>query len=287
MAMDTRKAAQEFKAALIQLRVVGGRREINLTHAIESVTRAAGAGAALAVLPEAMNLGWSDESALTQADEIPDGQSCTMLRDTALRLGIYICAGLVEKEGDHVFNAAVLIDRRGEIILRHRKIYELEMAQGLYAPGDRLSVAQTEFGTIGLMICADAFARGQAISRTLGYMGAQIILSPSSWAVPAEHDNIKEPYGQLWLDNYQPVARDFRLWILGVSNVGWIASGAWRGRKCIGCSLVINPAGEPALRGPYGVNADATLYVDVQAEARSIRGDGWEKCWAESRSAAT
>ena len=112
-------------------------------------------------------------------------------------------------------------------------------------------------------------------------MGADIILSPSAWAVPADHDNEKEPYGAIWLKNYQPVARDFRLWIAGVSNVGWITDGPWKGRKCIGCSLVIGSSGDPVLRGPYGVDAEAVLYVDVKLEPRPAQGTGWERFWTD------
>ena len=121
------------------------------------------------------------------------------------------------------------------------------------------------------MVCADAFAPGQTLSRSLGLMGADIILSPSSWAVPADHDQQKEPYGQLWLDNYQPVARDFRLWIAGVSNVGWLTGGPWRCRKCIDCSLLIAPSGGAVLAGPYGENAEAILYHDVELEPKPSR----------------
>jgi hypothetical protein len=37
-----------------------------------------------------------------------------------------------------------------------------------------------------LMICADGFAKDRVLSRALCYMGADILLSPSVWAVPAE-----------------------------------------------------------------------------------------------------
>ena len=144
-----------------------------------------------------MNLGWTHPSAKAEADEIPDGPSCSGLRKMARETGLYLCSGLVERAGDRIFNAAVLVDPKGDVTLHYRKLHELEIGHDLYALGDRLQVAQTSLGTIGLMICADAFAPGQVISRTLGYMGAQIILSPSAWAVPADHDNQKEPYGAL------------------------------------------------------------------------------------------
>jgi len=171
------------------------------------------------------------------------------------------------------------------VILHHRKLNELVIGHPFYAQGDRLSVANTPLGTLGVMICADAFARGQIVSRVLGLMGAQIILSPCAWAVPADHDNRKEPYGQFWLDNYCPVARDFKLWIAGVSNVGWLTEGPWKGRKCIGSSLVVGPEGRPVLIGPHGPDAETVLYAELELERRPARGEGWERRWtSESES---
>lgn len=56
--------------------------------------------------------------------------------------------------------------------------------------------ARTALATFGLMVCADAFAAGQIVSRTLALMSADVIVSPSAWAVPAGHDNARTPYGQ-------------------------------------------------------------------------------------------
>ena len=269
-----------IKLALVQMLVEGGRKEVNLNRALERIEEAARHGAQVVVLPEAMTLGWTHPSAATEAEEIPNGPGCARLREAARRNNVYVCAGLIERAGDLVFNAAVLIDVKGEVILHHRKLNELEIGHAFYAQGDRLAIAETPMGTIGVMICADAFARGQIVSRTLGLMGADIILSPCAWAVPADHDNEKEPYGRLWLDNYCPVARDFKLWIAGVSNVGWLTDGPWKGRKCIGCSLVIDPDGEQLLMGPYGPDADTILYADIELRPRPARGDGWELMWA-------
>lgn len=268
-----------FKLALAQMLVECGRKEANLRRALERIGEAAGHGAQVIVLPEAMTLGWTDASARTDADEIPGGAGCVALCEAARRNGVHVCAGLVERAGDQVFNAAVLIDPAGEIILHHRKLNELEIGQACYAQGDRLGVARTELGSLGVMICADAFARGQMVSRTLGLMGADIILSPCAWAVPADHDNRKEPYGKLWLENYCPVARDFDLWIAGVSNVGWLTDGPWAGRRCIGCSLLVGPGGGRVLMGPYGHDADTILYADVALKPRPARGEGWERVW--------
>jgi predicted amidohydrolase len=125
------------------------------------------------------------------------------------------------------------------------------------------------------MICADGFATGHVVSRTLALMGADVILSPSAWAVPADHDNVKTPYGQEWRDCYTPVAREHGLWVVGVSNVGPITSGPWAGRRCIGCSLVVGPGGREVLQAPYGEDAEALLLVDVAPHARNVRGSSW------------
>ena len=232
----------------------------------------------MVLLPEAFTTGWTDARGALFADAIPDGATCRSLQDLAAGHGVFLAAGWIERARDErCYNAAALFGPDGRLRLHHRKLYELEIAHDSYALGDRLAVAETPFGRVGLMICADAFAPGQVISRTLGLMGAALILSPCAWAVPADHDQAREPYGQLWRDNYGPVARDFRLWIAGASNVGPIATGPWAGRRCIGCSLLVGPEGQPVLQGPYGVDAEAVLVADLRLEPRPARGDAWER----------
>lgn len=255
---------RRFKLAMIQMLVEGGAKQRNLERARGLIIEAAQQGAQVLVLPEAMTLGWTHASARKSAERIPDGATCWMLKELAQQHHLYICSGLVERDDERIFNSAVLIGPEGDVLLHHRKLNELDIALDLYACGDRLNVAQTPLGTFGLMICADAFVQGQVISRTLGVMGAEIILSPCAWAVDADHDNLRDPYGQLWLDNYQPVAREFGLWIAGVSNVGWLTDGPWKGRKCIGCSLLIDAEGQPVQQGPYGADAETILYSEIE-----------------------
>lgn len=268
-----------FRLALVQMPVEGGNRAKNLAEAEVSVARAAREGAQVVLLPEAMDLGWTHPSALTEAQPIPDGETCRRLAALAERHRIYVCSGLIEQDGGQVFNSAVLIDPRGRVVLRHRKINELEIGHPYYALGDRLNVYSTEFGTFGLLICADAFAKDQALLRSLAYMGADVILSPSSWAVQADHDNQREPYGGLWRGVYIPVARDFSVWIASASNVGWMTAGPWQGWKTIGCSMVVDHRGEVVVSGPYGVDAGAILHVTVEPVRRPAQGNGWMSFW--------
>ncbi|MES2568745.1 MAG: carbon-nitrogen hydrolase family protein [Verrucomicrobiota bacterium] len=257
-----------LRLALVQMLVEPGSIEANLARAEAKVREAAARGAQVVVLPETLDCGWTHPSARESAGTIPGGAACERLRAMARSERVYLCAGLVEAAKEQWFNAAVLFSPEGELLLHHRKIHELDFAQTLYSRGDRLMVAHTPLGTLGVMICADAFAPGEVISRTLALMGAQLILSPCAWAVPSDHGQAREPYGALWRDCYGRVARENGIWIAGASNVGPVTAGAWTGRKCIGCSLVIGPDGEPVLQGPYGEDAEAVLLVDVALKER-------------------
>lgn len=273
---------RSFKLALAQLRVEGGKVEANLRRAEQAIAEAAAAGADVVLLPEALDCGWTHPDSRRLAGPIPGGRACETFRAAARRHGIYVCAGLTEADGARVFNAAVLVGPDGGVLLRHRKLNELEIGHEVYDQGDRLGVVSTPLGTLGLMICADGYMRGQVISRTLGMMGADVILSPSAWAVPPGYDQAARPYGVEWRDNYGAVARDFRLWVAGCSNVGPVEGGPWAGYSCIGCSLVVDAAGRPVAQAPYGENAEQVMMVEVRPEPRPARGSGWNRVWGAS-----
>ena len=250
-------------AALVQMRVDGGETDANLQRAETKIRDAADRGGDLAVLPEALNLGWTHPSATTNAAPIPQGQSFQRLARAARDGEIFVCAGLIERDGDRIYNSAVLVDPAGRLRLRHRKINELDIARDLYDTGDSLGVCDTGLGTIGLHICADAAVDHQPLSRSLACMRSDVILSPSAWALDADHDNTEDNAVQRWRDSYRPVAEEYSTWIIGVSNVGWLDAGPWEGRKCIGSSLAIDPTGEEVVCGPYGPDAETTLFVDL------------------------
>src|SRR5262245_52683915 len=99
-----------YKLALVQMRVDGGEKAANLLRAEQRIAAAAAAGAQVVLLPEALTAGWTWPGSAELADPIPNGEACERLADCARKLGIYVCAGLVERAGERVFNAAVLID---------------------------------------------------------------------------------------------------------------------------------------------------------------------------------
>ena len=251
-----------LKVALGQLRVDGGQPKVNLKRALDMITEAGNRGCDIIVLPECLDLGWTDASAHDLAQPIP-GEYSQQLCEAARSAAIHVVAGLVERDGDALYNSAILISAAGEILLKHCKINELEIAQKLYSRGTSLSVAHTEMGCIGITICADNFPNSLMLAQSLRQMGAQLLLSPSAWAVDADHDNQREPYGDLWRESYTLLAHDFELPVIGVSNVGWVRTGPWAGKKCIGCSLAMGRDAEVLAQGNYGEDAEQLLVVEI------------------------
>jgi predicted amidohydrolase len=250
-----------MRLALAQMTVTPAQPEENLARAEARIAEAAKRGADTVLLPEALDCGWTHPSARDMAGKVPCGTAYETLRRAAIGHGVMVCAGLVERCGDLLFNAAVLFSPAGDLLLHHRKLHELDFARQLYSRGDRLGVAETRHGRIGVMICADAFAKGLVITRTLGHMGARIILSPCAWAVPTDYGD--KPYGKLWRDSYGPPARGRKMWIAGCSNVGPVTAGEWAGWQCIGNSMVVGPNGETMAQASYGPDADEILMVDI------------------------
>jgi predicted amidohydrolase len=263
--------SKRIRVGMAQMLVEGGRPDANLKRAEAFIRDAANQGCRLVVLPECMDLGWTDPSARELALPIP-GPHTQRLAQAAIQTGLFIVAGLVERDGQRLYNSAVLIDPHGQIALLHRKINELDIAHDLYSIGDRLGVAHTELGTLGIAICADNFPNSLAVGHVLARMGAQLLLSPSAWAVDSDHDNERTPYGERWRTAFRELGRLYDLPVIAVSNVGWMTAGPWTGRKAIGCSMATNGRGEIVAQGPYGETAEALIVIDIAPRSIHVQG---------------
>ncbi len=259
------------RAGIGQILVEQGAIAANLERATHAVAVLAGKGCEVVVLPECLNCGWTFPGTRDLAVSIPGPHADTLCR-AAADARVHVVAGLAERAGERIYNSAVLISPDGAILTLHRKINELDIAHDLYSVGDRLQVIETALGVVGINICADNFPSSLALGHSLCRMGCQLLLSPCAWAVDANHDNTKEPYGGLWREAYGELARLYGVAVAGVSNVGPLIAGPWAGRKCIGCSLVIGSSGEELLQGPYGDDAAALLRVDIPLRPPAGRG---------------
>jgi predicted amidohydrolase len=250
-----------------QMLVLGANPAGNLARAAAMIERAAAQGCQVVVLPECLDFGWTDPSAREGAQPIP-GKHSEVLAQAARERRIWVAAGLVERDGDRLFNAAILISPAGEIVLKHRKINELALAHDLYSLGTEIAVADTELGRVGLAICADNYPDSPEIGGALGRMGCRLLLSPCAWAVDADHNNALKPYGKFWRESYPSLSTKFPMTVVGVSSVGAITGGPWKGRKCVGCSLAYGPGGVVLAEGP--ADEEALLVVEADIAGRGI-----------------
>lgn len=256
-------ASRTVRVGMGQTLVKAGAIDENLGRAREAIARAGRERCAVVVLPECLDLGWTHPEAARLALPIP-GPSSDRLGEAARGAGLWVVAGLTERDGERTHNTAVLLDEQGRVRLKHRKINELDIAWHLYARGTALEVADTPFGRVGIPICADNSTASTELGLALGRMGARLLLSPCAWAVTPDHDDAKEPYGRdLWDVAYRLFAEKQRIATVAVSNVGRMEAGPWKGRYCIGSSLAVGPDGAVLARLPYGVDAEAFRAIDV------------------------
>lgn len=172
-----------LRAALAQFPLDEGNLSHNMELAAADAAHAASHGADLFCLPEASDFGWLHQAAREDALPAP-GKFTEFLAGLAVRHRMWVSAGFLERDDSRVFNSAVLIDRTGQIVLKHRKFNILpELTSHLYDPGspDDLRTADTEFGRLGLTICADNF--DPAVPRRLEGPDALRLLDggPAQW----------------------------------------------------------------------------------------------------------
>jgi len=252
-----------MKLALVQMEVVMSKKDRNLHRAIAGLVEAADAGAEVVVLPECCDLGWMSSRARLEAEAF-DGVFVSTIAEVASAKGVYVVVGFTERDFEDIYNAAVLVTPGGEVLLHHRKINLLDMARPIYKVGTILECADTEFGRIGLTICADSWAPEP--TKALSMMGAQVVLSPSAWACErGDEMNNLDSIRQ----RYRARATESGVFLAGCDGVGDVSEGPWKGRILEGASLVYGPGGE--LVAEAEICAEQILLVDIDlAEAGGV-----------------
>ncbi|WP_460608292.1 carbon-nitrogen hydrolase family protein [Hymenobacter terrigena] len=260
-----------LRIGLGQLLVEGGEPARNLARAVEQIAEAAAQNCELVLLPETLDFAWTHPSALYEAQPIP-GLYSNMLCEAAARHQVYVCAGLTERATDgRNFNAAILIDPQGDIIVKYHKINLLDVEQPYYAVGQTLNVVDTPLGKIGVNICADNYLDGLPIGHTLARMGAEFIIAPASWTVDYSITEEHDPYQEKWVKPFSILAKLYNVVVVSVTSVGYIVGGPYEGKKSVGCSLAVDAHGVRA-QGAFNEFAGQLVVADLARPHRPERG---------------
>jgi N-carbamoylputrescine amidase len=143
------------------------------------VARAAEAGADLVVLPELSATGYVPNDAVWDLSEPLDGPSLRHAREVAARHRVHLGTGLVERDGDDLYNTYALIGPDGALAGSVRK-HDPETA--CFRPGAGDGVVETAFGRVGIAICADNHR--QTGFERMRRAGIDLLLMPHGWPMP-------------------------------------------------------------------------------------------------------
>jgi predicted amidohydrolase len=238
-----------LRVAVVQMDVVDGDLAANMKTAEMNIRKAAGMKADIVCLPEVVDFGWLYQQARRDAFPIP-GKYSDFICDLARKLNIWISVGCLEKDGDKTYNSAILVDRSGNIVLKHRKINTLpDLTSHLYDAGsaDDIRVVDTEFGVIGITICADNFTIEN--SKRVAELGAWLLITPHGYAARVKDvpDNAVR-----YMTHIRNIAKQTGLWVVGPNTcLSEVAGGEWKGWLHSGCSTIANPEGKVVVFGKF------------------------------------
>jgi predicted amidohydrolase len=165
----------------IQVEIKRRSKADSLDHVFALLDRARGSD--LILLPEMWPAGYFNFERYAVDSESVDGPLVQTLSDKARELKAFLHIGsFVEREGSNLYNTSLLLDDRGTVIARYRKIhlfgYGSEESR-LLRRGHEAVVVSTPWGVAGLSICYDL--RFPELYRRLLDRGAEFFLVSAAW----------------------------------------------------------------------------------------------------------
>ncbi len=183
-----------MKIAVAQITGRIGQVAANRAASCVAIEDAAAAGAGLVVLPELIVSGYTVvPDLLRDAAEPLQGGTLDLWSGLARRHGLHVAGGFCERDGDRLYNSAILVGPDG-LRIHYRKLHLFDREKDVFTPGDKgLPVADTPIGRIGLCVCYDL--RFVEVLRGLALAGAEIAAVPTAWV--GGFDRTPRPPGAL------------------------------------------------------------------------------------------
>jgi predicted amidohydrolase len=242
----------------------------NTERIVREVTAAAAEGAELVVFPEAALTGYVFESLDEglSAAVTTEGPEVRAIAGAAADSGAWVVCGAIERDGNALFNAALLVGPEG-LIGRYRKVHTLCLGVDRFTrPGaEGFRAHELPFGRIGMHICYDGSFPESA--RALRLEGAQLLLLPTNW-----------PRLRMRREMVQVRAYENHAFYFAVNRVG-----SERGVRFEGGSLAADPDGRLLLEaeaepGRHHLELDLSL---ADATREVVRPGEWELDLIEDR----
>jgi predicted amidohydrolase len=204
------------------------------------------------VLPELATSGYLFEDRdelFSWAEEVPEGPSIRKLRKLARSLNSALIVGFPERQGDNIFNSAVVINTLGGILGVYRKLQLFDREKTAFTPGDRPSqVWEIDNAKVGVMICFDWIF--PEVTRSLALQGAELIAHPANLVLP----HAPEAMRTRCIEN--------RVFAITCNRIGTESVGDI-GCHFIGQSQVVDPSGNRLIAASAEETIAKTIDIDL------------------------
>lgn len=145
-----------------------GQHDAKLKLALQHLEVAGKCGADIACLPEAF--------AGLQPEPVP-GPTTQAVAAVAKKHSMYVVCPIYEKDGEQVYNTAILFDRQGAIAGYYRKVY-VYFGENANPSREGVKAFETDFGKIGILICFDV--NFPELWQQLGQLDCELVFWPSA-----------------------------------------------------------------------------------------------------------
>lgn len=145
------KGSKSLRVAAVQMRSTRDLKE-NIEKTRKHIEKCAKDGVRVVVFPECSVTGYFDKAfmqAIT-AEQLKDAER--QIADACRQHKIYAIVGMPWRDGDKLYNSAIVIDSNGKVLERYHK---LQLAESWPVGGDHLSVFKIDGVPCSIIVCHD------------------------------------------------------------------------------------------------------------------------------------
>ncbi len=222
---------REITVAIVQMKPRFGEPEENLVKMSEMIAKIASQQRVdLIVFPELITSGNELGVRFTEVAQRIPGPTVNLIAQRANDYGIYVAFGMASKEKVEsvLYNSAIIVGPDGDLVEVYNKVHLRGEERMAFREGYKIPVADTDIGSIGLMIGYDlAYPE---VARSLALEGAELVCVLANW----EAADIDE-----WKTYLRARAYENSIFVVGANRVGEDVTLNFGGE-----SMVVGPRGE-------------------------------------------
>ncbi|XP_022186638.2 omega-amidase NIT2 isoform X1 [Nilaparvata lugens] len=253
-----------LRVALIQM-LVGEDKSENLKKAVNLITEAKKENPRLVALPECFNSPYGTKFFPEYAEPIPEGETCSVLSETAKKNNLYLVGGSIpEKCGDKFYNTCTVWSPEGKLIGLHRKmhLFDIDVKGGVrfcesdvLSSGNKLTTFDVDQCKVGVAICYDI--RFSEMTKLYRKLGVDLLIYPAAFNTTT---------GPLhWELLARARAVDEQVFVAAVSPAQDLAADY----KAYGHTILVSPWGKVLHQAEF---AEKTIIADIDLnEVTNIR----------------